>query len=280
MTTETFEVARPDGTVLAGVRRRREGAPVVVFLHAGVADLRSWEAVLDELDGDELDLVAYDRRGYGGTPGTDAAFSHLDDLVAVLDAVGADRAVVVGNSMGGGLALDVALTAPARVASLLLIGSAVSGMTDEGEDIAWEADAATGAIVGALEKAEQAHDVDEAARLEAHLWLDGPTAPEGRVGGAARELALDMNRRILSAGTQGNAGGTDLDAWHRLGEITAPALVTWGDLDLPPDLPFYALTADRLPNATGRVLEGVAHMPSLERPGLVADLVREAVALA
>ena len=280
MTTETFEVARPDGTVLAGVRRRREGARVVVLLHAGVADLRSWEAVLDELDGDDLDLVAYDRRGYGGTPGTDAGFRHLDDLVAVLDAAGAERAVVVGNSMGGALALDLALTAPDRVASLLLIGSAVSGMTDEGEDLTWEPDAATGAILGALEQAEESKDLEEAARLEAHLWLDGPTAPEGRVGGSARELALDMNRRILAAGTQGNAGASDLDTWHRLGEITAPALVTWGDLDLPPDLPFYALTADRLPNATRRVLEGVAHLPSLERPGLVADLVREAVALA
>lgn len=280
MTTARFDVQRPDGTVLAGVRRPAAGAPAVVLLHAGVADHRAWTGVIEELDGDALDLIAYDRRGYGDTPGSAGEFTHVDDLVAVLDAAGVERAVVVGSSMGGGLALDLALSAPDRVASLLLIGSAASGMTDEGEDIDWEMDEATGPILGALERAEAAKDLDEQVRLELHLWLDGPTAPEGRVGGAPRELAADMNRRILSAGTDGNAGGSGLDTWHRFAEIAAPTLATWGDLDLPPDLPFYALIAERLPNAEGRVLPGVAHLPMLERPALVADLVREAVALA
>ena len=276
--SETFDVTRPDGTVLAGTRRPSPGAPTVVLLHSGVTDRRAWQAVADELAGDELDLISYDRRGYGGTPRA-AEFTHLDDLLAVLDAAGADRAVVVGNSMGGALALDLALTAPDRVASLLLIAAAVSGMTDEGEAVEWSPDAASGAILIALEAAEAAKDVEEQVRLELHLWLDGPASPEGRVGGGTRELAADMNRRILSAGTRGSDGDAGLDTWHRLGEITAPALATWGDLDLPPDLPFYAITADRLPNAQARVLPGVAHLPGLDRPELVAALIREAVAL-
>jgi pimeloyl-ACP methyl ester carboxylesterase len=280
MTTERFDVLLPDGTTLAGERRRATGAPVVVLLHAGVADRRAFDGVIALLEDDALDLVAYDRRGFGETPQAAAEFSHVDDLLAVLDAAGAERAVVVGNSMGGALALDLALTAPDRVAALLLIGSAVSGMTDEGEAIEWTADEATGAILGALERAEAAGDVEEQVRLDLHLWLDGPTMPEGRVGAAARELAADMNRRILSAGTQEHDGGSGLDAWHRLAEITAPTLATWGDLDLPPDLPFYELIAERLPSAEGRVLEGVAHLPSLERPELVAALIRETVALA
>jgi pimeloyl-ACP methyl ester carboxylesterase len=277
--SEPFPVRRPDGTDLAGIRRPAPGAPTVVMLHAGVADRRAWSTVFEALEHDALDLIAYDRRGYGETPrGTD--FTDLDDLLAVLDAAGAERAVVVGNSMGGSLALDLALTAPNRVASLLLIGAGTSGMTDEGESVEWAPDAATGAILSALEAAEAAKDVDEQVRLELHLWLDGPTAPEGRVGGAPRELAADMNRRILTAGTRGSDGDAGLDAWHRLGEITTPALATWGDLDLPPDLPFYAIAAERLANAESRVLAGVAHLPGLERPDLVADLIREAVALA
>ncbi|GAA2753682.1 alpha/beta fold hydrolase [Amnibacterium kyonggiense] len=277
MPIERFDVPRPDGSVLAGVRRRVPGGTPVVLLHSGVTDRRSWLGVIDELEDDPLDLIAVDRRGYGETPGGPEGFTHLEDLVAVLDAAGAERAVVVGNSMGGALALDLALTAPERVASVLLIGAAVTGMTDEGEPIAWTVDDATGPILGALERAEQAHDVEEAVRLELHLWLDGPTSPEGRVGGATRELAAEMNRRILTAGTQGGAGAADLDTWHRLGEVRTPVLATWGDLDLPPDLPFYELTAQRLANAEARVLEGVAHLPSLERPALVADLIREAV---
>ena len=280
MTRDRFEVPRPDGAVLAGERRTGTGGPTVVLLHAGVADRRIWAETLDLLEDDALDLVAYDRRGYGETPRATTAFTHLDDLVAVLDAVGAERAVIVGNSLGGALALDLALTAPQRVASVLLIGAAVSGMTDEGEAIDWTMDEATGPILGALERAQQAGDLEEAVRLELHLWLDGPTTPEGRIGGARRELAADMNRRILAAGTTGGDGDAGLDTWHRLGEVAAPVLATWGDLDLPPDLPFYALTAEKLAHAEARVLEGVAHLPSLERPQLVADLVREAVARA
>jgi pimeloyl-ACP methyl ester carboxylesterase len=280
MTTEPFDVSRPDGAVLAGTRRPGTRGPTVVLLHAGVADRRIWAETLDLLEGDGFDLIAYDRRGYGETPRATEAFTHLDDLVAVLDDAGADRVVVVGNSMGGALALDLALTAPERVASVLLIGAAVSGMTDEGEAIDWTMDDATGPILGALERAEEAGDLEEQVRLELHLWLDGPTAPEGRVGGAHRELAADMNRRILAAGTTGGDGDAGLDTWHRLAEVPAPVLATWGDLDLPPDLPFYALTAEKLPNAEMRVLEGVAHLPSLERPQLVADLIREAVARA
>ncbi|WP_375388781.1 alpha/beta fold hydrolase [uncultured Amnibacterium sp.] len=280
MPTERFDVPLPDGTRLAGERRPAAGAPTVVLLHAGVADRRAWSAVIGLLDGDHLDLIASDRRGYGDTPRATGGFTHLDDLVAVLDAAGAERAVVVGNSMGGALALDLALTRPDRVSSVLLVGGAVSGMTDEGEAVEWAPDEATGPILSALERAEQANDVDEQVRLELHLWLDGPTAPEGRVGGAARELAAAMNRRVLEAGTVGSDGDAGLDTWHRLGEIAAPVLATWGSLDLPPDLPFYGITADRLANAEARVLDGVAHLPSLERPQLVADLIREAVARA
>jgi pimeloyl-ACP methyl ester carboxylesterase len=280
MPAERFDVPLTDGTLLAGERRGLRGAPLVVLLHAGVADRRVWHGVLERLEDDELDLVAYDRRGYGETPRATTAFRHVDDLVAVLDAAGADRAVLVGNSRGGALALDLALAHPDRVAAVLLIGAAVSGMTDEGEDIEWVVDEATGGILRAHEAAERAGDVEEQVRLELHLWLDGPTAPEGRVGGAARELAADMDRRILAAGAAEDEGDSGLDAWHRLGEITVPVLATWGDLDLPPDQPFYELTAQRLGDARTRVLPGTAHLPSLDAPAVVAGLVREAAALA
>ena len=272
-----FDVERPDGTTLRGERRGDPEGTTVVLLHAGVADRRVWHGVLDRLEGDGLDLVAADRRGYGETADPAGAFTHLDDLLAVLDAAGADRAVLVGNSMDGALAIDAALTAPDRVAAVLLIGAGVSGMTDDGEAVDWAPDEATGAIMAALESAEQTGDVEEQVRLELHLWLDGPVGAEGRVGGAARELAATMNRRILAADVPEGAGDAGIDAWHRLGEVRVPVLATWGDLDLPPDQPFYRLTAERLGDAEARVLPGVAHLPSLEDPALVADLVRETV---
>ena len=115
MASERSPVRRSDDVVLAGERRGSPGAPAVVFLHANVADRRAWSGVLDLLETDDLDLIAYDRRGFGETPPGDpeVPFTHLDDLVAVLDAAGIERALVVGNSYGGSLALDLAAT-PAR----------------------------------------------------------------------------------------------------------------------------------------------------------------------
>lgn len=110
MTRERFDVRRRDGAVLVG--ERGGAGPTVVLLHAGVADRRSWAATADLLADDGLDLLAYDRRGYGDTPRGPAGFRHVDDLLAVLDAAEAQRAVLVGNSMGGALAPDLALTAP------------------------------------------------------------------------------------------------------------------------------------------------------------------------
>ncbi|ROS74066.1 pimeloyl-ACP methyl ester carboxylesterase [Curtobacterium sp. PhB130] len=269
-------VTTPDGTAIA-VTRRHGGGQAVVFLHAGVADRRSWDAVAALLndDDDDLDLVAYDRRGYGETPAAadPASFTHAADLLTVLDALGLDRVFLVGNSMGGALALDAALLLPERVTGLLLIGAGVSGMTDDDTPFDWELDPATEPL---LDRAEDASaDVEARIAALAHLWLDGPVAPEGRVGGAPRELFADMNRRILEVGAPDSAGDNGIEAWTRLGEVSAPVTCTWGDLDIPADLPFYAEIARRLDQGPARVLPGVAHLPGLEQPDLVAGLVRD-----
>lgn len=276
--SEHNDFVLPDGTVLAG-EHRPGTRPTVVFLHAGVADRRSWTGVLDALAADDLNLVTYDRRGFGDTPPADegASFTHLADLLAVLDSVGASRAFVVGNSMGGGLGLDLAATAPDRVAGLLLIGSAVSGMTDDDTPFDWVSDAATDAVFEALQEGEERDDAAGQVRALAHLWLDGPTADEGRVSGPARDLFAAMNARILDIAAPDKAGDAGLDTWTSLHTITAPTIVTWGALDIPADLPFYEETVRRLGQGAGRVLPDTAHLPGLEQPTVVADLVRELV---
>ncbi|MET1038659.1 MAG: alpha/beta hydrolase [Aeromicrobium sp.] len=276
MATEHFAVTTGDGTQIATTRRRGTGQSVVL-LHAGVADRRSWDGVTEALGADDFDLVAHDRRGYGATPAArdPSAFTHVDDLVAVLDELGIDQTVLVGNSMGGAVALDAALLHPSRVAGIVLIGGAVSGMTDEDTPFDWVLDPATEPLLHRAD--DQALGTDERLAALAHLWLDGPAAPEGRVGGAARELFTTMNRRILEIGSPEGAGESGVDAWARLGEVTVPVLCAWGDLDIPADLPFYAETARRLARGTARVLPGVAHLPGLEQPKVVAQLVRDAL---
>src|SRR5205085_8554981 len=96
-------------------------------------------------------------------------WSPLGDALAVLDAAGVERPVVVACSMGGQTAIDLALAHPDRVAGLVLIGTAVRGAPypdlQEGP---------TAELNARLEAAAAAGDIDEAGRLDAWMWLDGP----------------------------------------------------------------------------------------------------------
>ena len=247
---------------LASIAVAVTGAGVpVVFLHAGVADRRMWSAQAEAVTAAGFRAVAYDRRGFGDTLCVDEGFSHVDDLVAVLDAVAAgERAILVGCSQGGRIALDATLAHPDRVRALVLVAPAISG-APEIEDVS----PAIKAWIERMEAAEASADVDRINALEAHAWLDGPLAPEGRVSGAARELFLDMNELALRAEQR----GTEIpptSAWERVGEIALPALVMWGELDFP----HVSLRCDYLvksmPKARAHRLRGAAHLPNLEDP--------------
>ena len=189
--SESFTL-KLDGAELYGERWPGDG-PVLVLLHEGVSDLRGWRQTAEILSA-SADVVAYDRRGYGRTEPSPAPFTHLDDLLAVLDQFTDGPAWLVGASAGGGLALDTALLAPERVAGLILIAPAVTGAPEP------EIDPATQVLGDLLGAAYDANDAAEINRLETWIWLDGPAQPEGRVGGPARDLALDMNAIIIGHG--------------------------------------------------------------------------------
>jgi len=265
---EQFDVSR--GAIILAGERWPGGAQTVLLLHEGVADRRGWAEVAGLL-APELTAVAYDRRGYGQTPPSTEPFSHLDDLLAVIAHAGAGPVWLAGASAGGGLALDAALVAPGQIAGLVVLGTAISGAPEP------ELDAATKRLEPLLDEAYAARDAGEINRLETWLWLDGPAQPEGRVGGAARKLALDMNAVIIGNDVPENEGAAEVDAWHRLAEIKVPVTVACGDLDVPFVVDRCRLLAGRLPAARYHVLTGMAHQPYLESASTVAQLIRSAV---
>ena len=230
----------------------------VLLIHAGVNDRRSWHHVVDRLSGRHR-CLAYDMRGYGETTyEREDGWSPVADALAVLDAAGVERAVVVACSMGGQAAIDLALAHPARVAGLALVGTAVRDAPYP------ELETGPTAELNALiEAADAAGDLDEVGRLEAWMWLDGPAAPEGRVGGAARELFLDMNARALRAEDPGEEAETP-PAWPRLGEIAVPTLLLVGRLDAEEIVAIDEQAAPLMPGARLQFLDGVAHVPHLE----------------
>ncbi len=239
--------------------------PDVLLVHAGVADQRSWRHVVDALPGHRC--LSYDARGYGRTTyESEDGWSAVDDAVAVLDAYGVDRAVVVGSSMGGRTSVDLTLSHPGRVRALVLVAPALSGApepTYEPEVLALDEE---------WDAAEERGDLDALNRLEARVWLDGPTAPEGRVEGAARDLFLDMNGRALAAEEPGERDD-QVAAWDRLGEIAVPTLVLVGEHDLQYIKANCARAAGAVPDVRLVELPGVAHLPYLERDARTLEAI-------
>jgi pimeloyl-ACP methyl ester carboxylesterase len=254
-----------NGATLAAVQAG-EGLPVV-FLHAGVCDKRMWEAQMQVVAEDGWHAIAYDRRGYGETESADVPFSHLDDLDAVLRKLDIHAAVFVGCSLGGGLAIDFALRYPGRVLGLVLIGTSVTGSP-------WSATEAESQIEAAEEDAFERGNLEMLNRVQAHEWLDGPRAQSGRVGGAVRELFLDMNSQALNKPGLSQEERAP-EAWSRVGNVGAPTMLLVGDEDFTALIDRHDHLSEEMPNVFAAVLEGVAHIPSIERPDLVNSLLLE-----
>lgn len=248
--------------------------PPLVFLHAGVCDRRAWKGTVDVLAGQGR-LITYDRPGFGDSPAATGPHSDVDDLLRLLDETVGDEPVwLVGSSRGGRIAVDTAVGHPQRVRGLVLLAPSVSGAPP-----AETLDPDTERLADLLDDAETAGDLAEQNRLEAWLWLDGPRGPEGRVTGAARELLLAMNEAILREAPEETVTDDGVDAWQRARDLDVPVTVGWGELDLPHLVDRCRHLAARIPGAHEVALPGTAHLPYLEDPALVADLVAVATGL-
>ncbi|MGP8159792.1 MAG: alpha/beta fold hydrolase [Candidatus Dormibacteria bacterium] len=270
MRAQPLAVSVGSGRLMGGCWRSGDDRPTVVLLHSGVADRRSWYGVADRL-APTATVVAYDRRGFGETGPPATPFSHLDDLMAVLDAVADRPAWLVGSSAGGGLALDATLAQPGRVAGLVLLAPAVGGAPPPSRD------PDTARLDRLREAALAAGDLDATNRWDTWLWLDGPGEPEGRVSGPQRDLALAMNAAVLRHHRPELVVASQTDVWARLDEVQVPATVICGDRDVPFLRARCVELARRLPQGRHRVVAGAAHVPHLERPEVVAQLITEAL---
>ncbi|MEO7665125.1 MAG: alpha/beta hydrolase [Candidatus Limnocylindrales bacterium] len=270
MTNEHRWLPVPGGTL--HIKVEGDGPPILL-IHAGIADLRAWDALVPLLVDAGYQAVRYDTRGYGQSRAEDLEYSNRADLRAVLDELAIGRAAFVGNSRGAMIALDTLLESPDRCVAFAWVGGGIGGFdgrtTDEEKAVFEAADA--------LE--ESGEDPGALADLEVRIWVDGIGQPAGRAPAWIRDKVREMDLPLLQP-DRVTGRPVPLDppsANERLGDIRVPVLAVVGALDVTDTRDASERLAAAVPGARHVVIPDVAHMVGMEAPERLAELILELV---
>ncbi len=225
------------------IEHGKQGTPIV-FVHGAGASHLVWGLQVRAL-GEVARAVALDLPGHGRSdpPGRTSVDAYRDVVLGLLDALGFERAVIVGHSMGGAIAQTLALSHPDRVAGLSLVGTGarlrvlpaiLDGVLNDFENIA-----------GLVVEYSYAPDLD----------------PE------FRKRAEDEFRACPAAVTHGDFSACNqFDAMTRLAEIRAPALVVCGREDRLTPTKYSVYLATNLPHAYLVLIDHAGHSVMIEQP--------------
>ncbi len=242
------------GTAKFYYEEQGQGMPVVL-IHGGGLDMRSWDdqfAVLAE----RYRVIRYDARHHGKSQSQPGAYSHHEDLARLLDALGISKAVVMGLSMGGYVAVDFALAHPDRVLGIVPVSPGLTGYDFKDKE-----------ILENEKKATAAKTLEETIEYIMHSWTDGPRRLPSQVDPAFREKARRMYTETIRNWTSGSREERlSPAAIGRLAEIRVPALVIVADLDMPGILEIGGLIETKVPGAKKIIIQGAAHLVNMEKP--------------
>jgi pimeloyl-ACP methyl ester carboxylesterase len=238
-----------------------QGEPVVL-IHGTYGDRRMWDPQFETL-ATAFRVIRYDHRGFGRSPASAMPYSPVQDLLHLLDRLHIERAHLVGNSLGGSLAIAFALQHPERVKSIVTIAGQADGFI--------------------VAKADRDRDLTtfQAARRGGaegiRRWLAHPS-----VAVAMSDSAVAPRLRKMA---QENQGIFQMANWpvesltpkpaRRLGEIKVPALVIVGARDTRANRALADSTAQGIKGARLVTIAGADHLPQLERPDAVNRLLAE-----
>ncbi len=267
------DFARPEWLEVPGGRlayeRAGTGAPLV-FLHAAIADRRQWDREFRSLAGGAT-AVRYDRRGFGQSAPATASYSDLDDLHALFRHLKLGPATIVGNSMGGSLALDYALEHPRDVRGLMLISPGLSGwdpkMDPEGQPT-YESDMKRS---GGISTAWKAGRKDEALDQLFAYWA--PAVPAADAG-LVRQMMHENLVEALDERSAHFAQPAATPAAGRLGSVHVPTTVLIGDRDEPTMSYIVRRVARGIPGARFVQVPGADHLLNLSRPAAFDEELR------
>lgn len=258
-----YAFAEVDGWRIRYARRGAEQGTPVLFIHGFGGDLDNWLFNIDAV-GEDLPVIALDLPGHGQStvrlPG--ASIEAMADFVArFMKAIDVERAHVVGHSMGGAIASQLALGHPHRVVSLSLIASA--GLGAEINVGYTEGFARAGSRRDLKPVLEQLFND---AELVSRQMIDDVLKYKRLDGVEA--LLLALNAGLFAGGRQAEQPGLELESTGK------PVLVVWGTDD---KIVPAAHAANAPPGATVERFAGAGHMVQMEKAGEVNRLLKQHV---
>jgi len=231
--------------------------PDVLLMHAGITDSRMWDPQWHALTS-RFHAIRYDARGFGSSADPRRPYTLHGDGMDVLDALGIERAAIVGCSMGGYGALDMAIALPHRVSALVVVNATPSGWGHSADIMAqWQA----------IDEAYERRGTDAANEMEMKMWLDGPFRAPDVVDRELRRSVGTVNAVLLERQSAFKIEPGDLEplAVDRLAEVKVPTLVITGELDQPSVLG-GAFEIARGTGAEHVEIADATHLPNLEHP--------------
>jgi pimeloyl-ACP methyl ester carboxylesterase len=244
------------------VDRCGSGDTTLLYLHYWGGSARTWRPVTAALP-DDYAHVAVDLRGWGDSARPDAGYGLVDmaaDVHGVIEALGLERYVLVGHSMGGKLAQYVAADRPAGLLGLVLVAPAPP------QPLALDA-ARRDAMVHAYDDAASVH-----ATLD-HVLTAGPLPPALR-----SQVVADSLRGAAAAKQAWPHGAMAEDITARARRIDVPVTVVSGELDrVDPPATLLTHLLPFIPHAVLETVAGRGHLLPLEAPQAVAHAIRRFV---
>jgi pimeloyl-ACP methyl ester carboxylesterase len=234
----------------------QEGEGPDVLLIAGLADeVACW---VDQVAGlrDGYRLTTFDNRGVGRSSTPSGPYRIADfaaDTIRLMDSLGLDRPHVVGSSMGGAIAQELVLAHPGRVRSLVLNGTWCRGDRFLHEVFrSW---------MWAARKADSVRDF----LVAVNLWAFAPRIwNEGTMDEWLALAESSPHQQSAEAFCWSAEALFSHDTADRLRQVTAPTLITVGELDLVLPPRFSRELARRIPHAEVRVIPDAGHQPFQE----------------
>ncbi len=247
-----------------------DGPPLVMIMGL-MANADWWGDSVKELARD-YKVLAFDNRDAGRTTGPETSYSlkdMADDTVGLMNHVGIEKAHVLGASMGGMIAQELALAYPERVNRLVL------ACTTPGASLGVPA---APEVLAELVADRSTLAPEELAKRLVRVLLS-PEWVEANKAVLDEHIATLLRHPISAAGYQRQLMAImQFDAGPRLGEITAPTLVLHGTKDILVPFENGRILAERIPGARLEAFEGAAHGFTTEQPEKFVSVVREFLA--